>query len=295
MIRSMTGFASAEGAHDGTAWVWTLRSVNAKGLDLKLRLPPGYETCEPALRAAAADLHRGSVSATLKLDRTPEGGGLRADPDALAAAARLAKQARKAAKAEGVKLAKTRPENLLALGGVLKAGPEERDGPSEAERAAVTASFAEAVAALIEDRAREGASLRDALADRVDRIAALTETAEREAQAALPALRDRLAGQVRDLLGSDLPEDRVAQEAALLAVKADVREETDRLRAHVEAARAHLGTEGPVGRKLEFLAQEFAREANTLTAKAASLPLKQAGLDLKIVVDQVREQVLNVE
>ena len=295
MIRSMTGFAETSGTHGETAWVWTLRSVNAKGLDLKLRMPPGYEAAEVQIRRADLPVSRGTVSATLKVDRAATLAPLRVDPDALAAAASAAKQARRAAKRANVKLAKTRPENLLMIGGVLRSGPEEREGPSPEEVEAIVAGFTEATAQLAKERAREGASLRAALSNRLDQIGALTELAEREGEAMLPTLRDRLRAQVTDLLGGDLPEDRVAQEAALLAVKADVREETDRLRAHAAAAREHLGTDGPVGRKLEFLAQEFAREANTLTAKAATLPLKQAGLDLKLAVDQVREQVLNVE
>ena len=295
MIRSMTGFAEAAGTHEGTAWSWTLRSVNGKGLDLKLRMPPGYEAAEARLRAAELPIHRGAVSATLKVDRTEGVAPLRVDEAALAAVADAAKTARRAAKAAGLTLAKTRPEHLLMIGGVMRSGPEERAGPSGEEVEAVLTGFREAADALAASRAREGASLRAALSDRLAQIEALTEMAEREGETLLPALRDRLKGQVADLLGGDLPEDRVAQEAALLAVKADVREETDRLRAHVAAAREHLATPGPVGRKLEFLAQEFAREANTLTAKAASLPLKQAGLDLKLAVDQVREQVLNVE
>ena len=295
MIRSMTGFATAEGSHEGTAWSWTLRSVNAKGLDLKLRTPPGYEALEARLRGSDLPIHRGTVSATLKVDRTEGLAPLRVDEAALAAVAEAAKTARRAAKAAGLKRAKTRPEHLLMIGGVMRSGPEERAGPSDAEIEAVLAGFAEAADALAKARAQEGASLRAVLSDRLAQIEALTETAEREGEALLPVLRDRLQAQVRELLGGDLPEDRVAQEATLLAVKADVREETDRLRAHVAAAREHLATPGPVGRKLEFLAQEFAREANTLTAKAASLPLKQAGLDLKLAVDQVREQVLNVE
>ena len=295
MIRSMTGFGGASGVHEGAAWAWTLRSVNAKGLDLKLRLPPGYEQAEARIRRMDLPFTRGTVAATLKVDRSEGLAPLRVDEEALAAVAGAAKAARRAAKAAGLKRAKTRPEHLLMIGGVLRSGPEERAGPPEAEIETLVAGFAEAAEALAADRAREGAALRAALSDRLARIEALTATAEREAEAALPATRDRLRAQVADLLGSELPEDRVAQEAALLAVKADVREETDRLRAHVAAARDHLGTPGPVGRKLEFLAQEFAREANTLTAKAGSLPLKQAGLDLKLAVDQVREQVLNVE
>ena len=295
MIRSMTGFGEASGRHEGVSWSWTLRSVNAKGLDLKLRTPPGYEAVEAAIRRAGLPVARGTLAATLRVDRTEGLAPLRADEAALAAVAEAARAARGAAKSAGLKLAKTRPEHLLMIGGVLRSGPEERAGPPEAEQRALVAGFEAAVAALTEDRQREGAALRAALSDRLAQIEALTEAAEREAAAALPATRDRLRAQVEDLLGSDLPEDRVAQEAALLAVKADVREETDRLRAHVGAAREHLATPGPVGRKLEFLAQEFAREANTLTAKASTLPLKQVGLDLKLAVDQVREQVLNVE
>ncbi|MBB4660130.1 YicC/YloC family endoribonuclease [Parvularcula dongshanensis] len=293
-VRSMTGFAEGEGASGAFAWRWTLRAVNGKGFDLKLRLPPGFEAAEPALRKAQVSLSRGNVSATMKLERSEAASSLRVDQDALDAVVAAAMVARATAKEAGLKLAKTRPENLLGMGGSLRTGPEA-EAPTEDDLAAVRASFAEAAAALAHDRAREGAVLAEALQNHLTEIDRLTGEAARLSEAAIPALRERLEQQVRALLEGELPKDRIAQEAALLAVKADVREETDRLHAHTEAARALLSEGGPIGRKLEFLAQEFAREATTLTTKASTTELKRVGLDLRHVIDQLREQVLNVE
>lgn len=293
-VRSMTGFAEARGASGEHAWQWTLRSVNGKGLDLRLRLPPGFEAAEPMIRAIETPLHRGNVTATLRLDREGPGTGLRVDEDALGAVIDAARRARKIAKKAGLKTKKPRPEGLLALGGSLRAGADAAPPGDEAIRA-VVASFAEAAAALEGARAAEGAALGAVLAGQVDEIEGLVAAAVRQAEEAVPALRDRLARQLAELMGGELPAERVAQEAAMLAVKADVREELDRLTAHVGAARALLREEGAVGRKLDFLVQELAREASTLTTKAPTIELKRTGLDLRHVVDQLREQAANVE
>ena len=295
MIRSMTGFATAQGGTQAARWSWTLRSVNGKGLDLKLRVPPGWEAVEAAARKLDLPLARGTISAVMKTERDESASTVRADPDALAAVVAAAREAEMAAAAAGLAVTPPNPGTLLSLGGVLVRGAEAGFEPGEGEVAAALATLTEAADGLAADRAGEGRALASVLCGHLDRIEALVGDAEREAAAALPALRDRLRAQISDLLASELAEERLAQEAALLAVRADVREETDRLRAHVGAARALIDGEEPAGRKLEFLAQEFAREANTLTSKAASLDLKRIGLDLKHVVDQVREQVLNVE
>ena len=294
MIRSMTGYAEARGEAQGLSWTWTLRSVNGKGLDLKLRTPPGLEGVEPLARRAKLPLYRGTVSATLKVERDADEAALRVDEDALAAAVAVIQDARKRSKKAGLKLKRPSADRVLAMSGVLRVGAEA-DVADEALLGAVRTSFVRAAQALADARSEEGSALSDVLEGQLGRIEALTAEAERLSEGAVGALKDRLAGQVAELLSGELPEERVAQEAALLAVRADVREEVDRLRAHVAAGRKLLGEDGPVGRKLDFLAQEFAREANTLTAKAPTVAMKQAGLDLKHVVDQLREQVLNVE
>jgi uncharacterized protein (TIGR00255 family) len=293
-LRSMTGFATREGAAGGLAWTWTLRSVNGKSLDLKLRLPPGFEAAEPAIRRMRTPLRRGNVTASMRLDRTEAATSLRLDEDALAAVLKAGVRAQTLAKEAGLKTAKLRVESLLALGGALRAG-QDGEVPGEAAIEAAAYSFREAAEALGEAREAEGAALASVLSGQLDEIESLTRDAARLSGEAVPHLRDRLRAQVQDLLSGELPEDRVAQEAALLAVKADVREETDRLLAHVASARLLLRDEDAVGRKLEFLAQELAREASTLTTKAPTVELKRTGLALRHVIDQLREQVLNVE
>ena len=290
----MTGYAEHRASHDALAWTWTLRSVNGKGLDLKLRTPPGFEAVEARARRADLPLSRGTVSATLKTERAEDEAALRIDSEALDAALAMLRRARKTAKKAGLKLKRPDAARVIAMPNVLRAGAETAV-PDEALLAAVTDSFARGARALDAARAEEGAALSAVLSEQLDRMDALTAEAERLSDGGTARMRERLRGQLDDLLSGDLSEDRIAQEAALMAVRADVREETDRLRAHVASARGLLTGADPVGRKLGFLAQEFAREANTLTAKAWSAPLKQAGLDLKHVVDQFREQVLNVE
>ena len=294
MIRSMTGFAEQGGEAAGLAWTWTLRSVNGKGLDLKLRTPPGFEGAEAMIRRAGLPLHRGTVTGTLKTDRGEAAGTLRLDEEALAEAVAIVRRARKLSKSEGLKLKRPGADRLLSMTGVLKAGSEQ-DAPDEALLRAVATSFVRAAQGLADARGAEGEALSHVIAGQLDRIEALTAEADRLSEGATAAIRERLGAQVAALLSGELPEDRIAQEAAMLAVRADVREEVDRLRAHVGAARGLLAETGPVGRKFDFLAQEFAREANTLTAKAPTAQMKQVGLDLKHVVDQLREQVLNVE
>ena len=294
MIRSMTGYAEHAASAQGLSWTWVMRSVNAKGLDLKLRTPPGLEGVEPLARRAALPLSRGTVSATLKTEREADEAGLRIDPEALGDALAMIKRARKAAKKAGLKLKRPDADRVLAMPNVLRAGTEA-GAADEALLGAVADSFVQAARALDAARAEEGAALSGVLSGQLDRIEALTAEAARLSEDAPAQMRDRLRAQVADLMAGALPEDRIAQEAALLAVRADVREEADRLRAHVAAGRKLLSDDAPVGRKFGFLAQEFAREANTLTAKAYSPAMKRAGLDLKHVVDQLREQVLNVE
>lgn len=292
-LASMTGFARTDGVTEGLAWAWELRSVNGRGLDLKLRLPPGFDALEPPLREEAGrSLRRGNVTANLTAkrdDRTR----LAADPAVLDELLRLALDT--AARIPGAPV--PRAEALLALPGVLRPAAMAEDGVTAAQLAAVRTGHTAALAALVASRQAEGARLAALLSLQLDEAAALHATAGQEA-AEQPALQrarmmETLAALLRDQPG--LPEERIAQEVALLASRSDVREELDRLASHIEAARSLLREAAGIGRKFDFLVQEFVREVNTLCSKSASIPLTATGLRLKAVVEQMREQVQNVE
>ncbi|MDE3237606.1 MAG: YicC family protein [Paracoccaceae bacterium] len=296
MVLSMTGFASRRGEGAGASWTWDLRAVNGKGLDLRMRLPDSVEGLEAALRAAlTARLNRGSVSLGLKLVRDPGASALRVDGAVLAHVLSALQQVEQAARAAHVTVAPSSAAEVLAQRGVLAAGEDEEDGA--ALLAALTQDFAGLLDAFLAARAAEGADLAAILHAQVDRIAALAD----EARGLADARRDHAAASLREALArllanaEGLDEGRIAQELALLAVKTDVTEELDRLAAHVAAARRLLAEAGPIGRKLDFLMQEFNREANTLCSKSQSADLTRVGLDLKVVIDQMREQVQNVE
>ncbi len=294
-IASMTGFARAQGELAGTAWVWELRSVNGRGLDVKLRLPAGLEALEFPLRELAAKrLKRGNVAGTLSLKREQAAAIM---PD-MAALERI--------KTLAIELADDIPgalppraELLLALPGVMRSAAAQEE--SEEERAAlqdaVRAGFVAALDGLAEARAAEGRKLAEIVLANLREIAALHEAAGLEAAKQPELHRARLAAQLAEIIGGtpNLPEERIAQEIALLATKSDVREELDRLSAHIEAARVLLREGAGVGRKLDFLMQEFNREANTLCSKSASVPLTNIGLALKAAIEQLREQVQNIE
>ena len=297
MTRSMTGFAEGRGEGAGHEWRWEIRSVNGRGLDLRLRLPDRIEGLEPAAREAVTGAaSRGSVTLSLRLSQVPGAGApTRAiDPDALRDALAMLGEAERAARDADVALAPPDAAQVLSMPGVVREAREEPDAP--ALRAALLADLAALMASWDAMRLAEGARLAEAVSRRLDRIEALTKEAReaargREGEQA-EALRRAAA---RVLEEASVDEDRLAQELALIAVRSDVAEEIDRLGAHVEAARELLAAEGAVGRRLDFLAQEFAREANTLCAKAQSAALIRAGLDLKAAIDQMREQVQNVE
>ncbi|MCO6415383.1 YicC family protein [Siccirubricoccus sp. KC 17139] len=296
-LMSMTGFARESGhLPDGTAYVWELRSVNGRGLDFRLRLPNGQDALEPALREATAKrMKRGNVSATLTLKRE-ERPRLAPDPQALEQALVLALEL--VARIPGA--APPRAEALLGLPGVLRPESTEPDeAQQEAARAALTKAYDKALSGLVQARQGEGARLLAILTGLLKEIAALREAAAAEAAGQPEAQRARLLDQLAALLGEGgrarIPEERLAQEVALLAQKSDVREELDRLAAHIEAARALLAAGEGAGRKLDFLTQEFVREANTLCSKSASVPLTRIGLDLKAAIERLKEQAANVE
>ena len=297
MTISMTGFAARKGQGAGYSWVWDMRGVNGKGLDLRLRVPDWIDGLEVALRAELGKaLQRGNVSLSLRVSREGEGGdSLRVNPPVLNAVLLALAMVEDTAMAQGVTLAQATAADVLAVRGVLDAAAVDVDvGPL---RMAILADLPGLLADFQAMRAGEGLALNGVIAGQLDRISglvgeAVTEAAARR-EAAPGALREALARVLANAEGVD--EVRLAQELALIAVKNDVTEEVDRLSAHVTAARALLGEAGQVGRKFDFLVQEFMREANTLCSKAQSLSLTRVGLDLKTTIDQMREQVQNVE
>ena len=291
---SMTGFAESSGSADTLRWRWEVKSVNGRSLDIRLRIPPGYDGLDaPARTLATERFKRGSLQLALTVEQQDSIHGLKIDSAALASAVRIAQEV-----ASETGLAPARIDGLLALKGVIV--QEEAALPDPVTRArrdaAILESLAVALDALAKARANEGAKLSVLLGAQIAEIEKNTRDAAALAAAQPAALRDRLVGQLKELLtGGALPEDRLAQEVALLATRADVREELDRLRAHVQDARALLASGEAVGRKLDFLAQEFNREANTLCSKSSDIALTRTGLALKAVIDQFREQAQNVE
>jgi uncharacterized protein (TIGR00255 family) len=292
-VTSMTGFARRDGSAGPIRFGWEIRSVNGRGLDLRFRIPPGYEAVEIKAKALAGErLARGNVSAALTVSRDSAAGRYVIDTELLD---RLVDVARRYEQAPG--LAPSSVAALLTVRGVVELGETAAD---EQVQAGTQADLVQAFGAVLDDlvaaRRGEGASLAVLLRGQVDEIERLAGEAEALPSRSLEAIRERLAEQIAVLLGrEDLDQARLHQEAALLATRADVREEIDRLRAHVSQARELLGSGGAVGRRLDFLAQEFNREANTLCSKSGDTALTRIGLSLKAVVDQFKEQVQNVE
>lgn len=299
MTLSMTGFAARKGQGAGHSWAWDVRSVNGKGLDLRLRLPDWVDGLELALRSELAKaLGRGNVSLSLKITRDSgeeADAGLRLNPAALQAALMALRAVEDHAMNIGVTLGQASAADVLSVRGVVDQAAVEVD--TAALRSAILADFPALLADFNAMRAAEGAALAGILTAQITRIADLVAQAKQAAIArqdeAAQSLRDAVA---RILAQSDVADPaRLAQELALLAVKTDITEEIDRLTAHVQAACDLLAETGQIGRKFDFLVQEFLREANTLCSKAQSIALTRIGLDLKTVIDQMREQVQNVE
>jgi uncharacterized protein (TIGR00255 family) len=292
---SMTGFAESTGSHDGLRWRWEAKSVNSRGLDMRLRSPPGYDGLEaPARRLAGERFQRGAFQISLNFEPQEGARGLAVDAVALASAVKIAREV-----AAETGLAPARVDGLLALKGVIVAdeGTIPLDPVARGVRdAAILESLATALDRLAKARCSEGAKLAALLTAQIGEVEKLVAVAAGLAAAQPEALRARLSAQVKELLGeAPISEERLAQEVALLAVKADVREELDRLTAHVQDARALIAQGRGAGRKLDFLAQEFNREANTLCSKSSDIALTRTGLALKAVIDQFREQAQNVE
>ncbi len=298
-LNSMTGFGGADGSARELSWRWELRCVNSKGLDIRLRLPPGREGLEPKLRAALkARFKRGAVTANLQLLKGQDAETLRLDANGLAAALKAAGDVRQAAEEAGFATAPISIDGLMQIRGVMVPGAAEPDAEEQAALDTATMkSLEQAADELAAARTAEGKALTKVISGQVVEIETLVTQAAASAEARADSAAARLKEKVAALLaaGVETPEERLAQELALLAVKNDVREEIDRLVAHVASARSLLQEPPPVGRKLDFLCQEFNREANTLCSKSLSEELTRIGLALKVVIDQMREQVQNVE
>jgi uncharacterized protein (TIGR00255 family) len=293
-LSSMTGFARSHGVCGSYAWAWEIKSVNGKGLDLRLRLPSGFDAVEVPARARIAEvLARGSIQANLAVERSGATPSVHINSAVLDAVLAALRQIKSRVDATPPSL-----DGLLAIKGVMEiSDTEESEEEKREAEAAVTKGFSDAVAALAEMRRQEGSALKGVLTARLSEIAALADRADKLPARQPEAIRARLAEQVAALLEQSerFDADRLHQEAILLATKADVREELDRLAAHVAQARNLIEQGGPVGRRLDFLAQELNREANTLCAKANDVELTNIGLELKATVEQYREQVQNVE
>jgi len=291
---SMTGFAEAQGSREGMRWRWEVKSVNGRGLDLRLRMPPGYDAIEPMARTLTNErFRRGSLQASLTVETPESAKGLKIDAAALASAVRIAREV-----SAETGLPPAHVDGLLALKGVIVQDEVlPLDAPARATRdAGIVETFATALDALVRARCNEGNKLAALLESQVAEIERLTGDAARLAATQPAALRDKLKAQLKEILdGGTVAEDRLAQEVALLALRGDVREELDRLTAHVQEARSLMASKEAVGRKLDFLAQEFNREANTLCSKSSDIALTRTGLALKAVIDQFREQAQNVE
>ncbi len=291
----MTGFARAEGRDDSLHWIWELKSVNGRTLDLRCRLPSGMDGLEPIARAAVAEkLKRGNVSISLTLMRGSKPPKVRINREVLHELLAVVREL------EGkVEAAPPRLDGLLAVRGVVDVMEEEEEDEAvrQARQARIAATLADALGALRRMRAAEGARLATMVATHLAEIEKLRDAAATTAAAQPAALRERLKAQLAVLLDSApaLPEERLAQEAALLIAKGDVREELDRLAAHVAAARELMAEDGAIGRKLDFLCQEFNREANTLCSKSTDVELTRIGLALKAAIEQLREQIQNIE
>lgn len=296
MLTSMTGFAARTGRADGFSWSWELRSVNGKGFDLRFRMPDWLGGLESEIRKQfSAVIARGSVSLNLRIAREAGENAVEINEDALARVLEAIAQIEDRAGAKGVNLTPASASDVMNFRGVMDA-PQNRDA-SEELLDALRADIAPLLASFNEMRAAEGASLHAVLTRQLDEIETLTQ----QAQGLLSKRADEMRANFQDAIArvmdarADMDEARIAQEIAVLAVKSDVTEEIDRLHAHISAARDLVASGAPCGRKLDFLCQEFNREANTLCSKAQNAGLTEIGLALKVLIDQMREQVQNVE
>jgi uncharacterized protein (TIGR00255 family) len=290
----MTGFARAESSLGTVRWHWEVRSVNGRGLDVRVRLPSGYEALEPMIREAVANqLVRGNVTVSLSADRREGGQTICLNETALAEVVKAADRIR-----ELTGCALPRADGLIGIRGVLEVNEiEEEAEESGARMEAMLDHLRDVLAALVRARTAEGQRLHEVLGAHLFEIERLVKQIEKSPARTPAALTARLKEQVARLVetGNGLDPERLHQEAVLLATRSDVEEELKRLSAHIGAARELLEGDGAVGRKFDFLAQEFNREANTVCSKSNDVEITRAGLALKTVIDQMREQVQNIE
>ncbi|HTO32559.1 MAG TPA: YicC/YloC family endoribonuclease [Pararhizobium sp.] len=294
-LQSMTGFSRREGTSGRYRWAWELRSVNGKGLDLRLRLPTGTEHLETDVRRLIAEkFSRGNMQVNLSVSTSEAGVETVVNQGALAAALSLREQLR-----DVIDPAPLRLDTLLSIRGIVDfREPEEQEGERAARDRDLLSGLHLALADMASMRQTEGEALRRVLLEQIGAIETLTRQIEADPSRSVQSISARLAGQVALVLegaSSSIDQDRLYSEVALLAAKADIREELDRLRTHVTAARDLLSKGGPVGRKLDFLSQEFNRESNTICSKSNAASVTAAGIELKVVIDQFREQVQNLE
>ncbi|MEW7007712.1 YicC/YloC family endoribonuclease [Lentilitoribacter sp. EG35] len=292
-VSSMTGFASADGIHDNASWLWEIRSVNGKGLDVRLRLPSGFEALESQVRAASAKaLKRGNIQISLNV-KEQHSAELVVNQAALEQVMNIASQL-----SENTNIEKASVDGILNVRGVLEERQVERSQSDKDKLIAeMSVSFLECLDALVVARQSEGANLTSVLLDQMEQVALKVGAIVADPSRTQDAIRIRLKEQVRNLLevNSDFDEDRLHTEAAILATKADLQEELDRLVTHIKAAKSLIKEGGAVGRRLDFLAQEFNRECNTVCSKSNAGAVTTIGLDLKVIIDQFREQIQNVE
>lgn len=296
MVNSMTGYATCSGDASSARWIWEIRAVNGKGYDLRMRLPEGCDALEKAIKTAVqAKCSRGSITVSLKVQTDDAEGVAELNDAALASVITAVKKVQTRSAADGISLRKSSAAEILSLRSVLVLANSQSDNKDW--QAAAQAQIPELVNSFCEDRAREGAALKSVLADQVANLKTLSDSAATQAEARKEGQAQKLKERVAALLSNkdDLDETRLEQELAILAVKADITEELDRLGAHIEAAADLLEQSGPIGRKFDFLMQEFNRETNTLCSKSGSTALTTIGLELKTTIDQMREQVQNIE
>ena len=294
VLSSMTGFARSHGASGPYAFEWELKSVNAKGFDLRLRLPPGWEELEALAKKRAAEvLSRGTVYANFNVRRTNAQSTVHVNEDVLASILRVA-----ASLASKIDAVAPSIDGLLAIKGVIEVvEPEADEMEDKAAKDAAAAAFDQALVNLVDMRQREGNALGQILLQRMDEIERLAKKAETAPGRKPDAIKARLAEQIALLMETSdrFDPDRLSQEALLIATKADIREELDRIASHIAQTRDMIAKGGPIGRRLDFLAQEFNREVNTCCSKSNDIELTNTGLEMKNVVEQFREQVQNLE